>query len=142
MSYCDATDVQALVSPGRAYSASTTPTSTQVALYIGWVAAELDSILAAQGITTPVTTPANAVTALESWNAIGAAAYAEEAAFTQAAPNTSQRGGIWRQKYEEVKKQLREHPGELVNALVTKIIYDFPSETDGEIEIFDETTQF
>lgn len=144
MSYCLAADVQSLVSPNQEFldgPTPTTPTLTQVNTFIGWVAAELDTIMTAQGYTTPVTAPADAVTVLEMINAAGAAAYTEEAVYTQSAPNESSRGGLWRKKYEDFKTQLRQHPGELINELLGTIQYDF-TDPDETVDMIDENVEF
>lgn len=87
MSYCTITDVQAL-NPKRTYSATTTPTTTQVGTLIDQIASEIDAVLAAKGYTIPVTTPATFVTFLKTVNAYGAGALAEAAMF----PETSEAG--------------------------------------------------
>ena len=108
MAYAALADVQA-INPKRSYSASTTPTTTQVTGFITDIAAEIDSILTARGLATPVTTPSEFVAHLAHVNAVGAAARAELAMFPEAAesPAGSPQGDrLWGQ-YQEYLRALR-----------------------------------
>ena len=87
MSYCSITDVQALL-PKRTFSATSTPTTTQVNALIDQIAVEIDAVLESQGYTVPATTPANFVNFLKYVNAYGAGALAEAGMF----PETTDKG--------------------------------------------------
>ena len=82
MSYCTLTDVQGF-NPKRTYSATSTPTTTQVTEFISKIAGEIDTVLQGRGLTTPVTVPAAFLEFLEQLNAVGAAALAERAMFPE-----------------------------------------------------------
>lgn len=108
MSYCTISDIIAL-NPKRNYSSTTTPTGTQVSLFIDLIAADIDVLLASKGYTTPVTTPATFITWLKLLNALGAGAMAEESMF----PETTEKGNtphasILRKQYDERIKKLEE----------------------------------
>jgi hypothetical protein len=108
MSYCALADIQTL-NPKRSYSLDTTPTSTQVLGYCTQCSAEIDAILAAQGYTVPVTSPASFLTSLKYIAAYGAAALAEMGMF----PETSEMGQTphWKVLLDAYKgwlKQLRD----------------------------------
>ena len=108
MAYAALADVQA-VNPKRTYGASTTPTTTQVTAFIDDIAAEIDSVLSARGLATPVTEPASFLAHLTHVNAVGAAARAEFAMFPEAAesPAGSPQGDrLWGQ-YQEYLRALR-----------------------------------
>lgn len=83
MAYALIADVQGLNSKRTDYSITTSPTSTEVTGFIDDISSEIDSHLAAQGITTPVTTPASFVNWLSRLNALGAAAQAEMTSFPE-----------------------------------------------------------
>ncbi len=109
MSYCTITDVRGF-NPKRTYSATSTPTQTQVEEFISKIAGEIDTILQGRGFTTPVTTPTAFVEFLEQTNAVGAAALAERAMFPEAQGlmgNTSAAAVHWKQ-YQDALKWLRE----------------------------------
>jgi len=82
MAYCVIADVQAL-NAKRTYDATSTPTATQVESLITRIANEIDTVLAARGLDTPVTTPAAFLDHLKQVNAYGAAALAEMAMFPE-----------------------------------------------------------
>ncbi len=107
MAYCTITNVQAL-NPKRTYSASSTPTTTQVEGFITRIAEEIDAILAGRGFTVPVTTPASLLSYLTHVNALGAAALAEQAMFPESTkPGTTASGAnLWAQ-YKDAKEFLR-----------------------------------
>jgi len=102
MAYCALIDVQALNARrnnNTVYGASTVPTATQVTALIVQIAAEIDTILAAQSIATPVTAPASFVSFLLNLNARGAAALADMAAFPESdgGPGASTHGQtLWK----------------------------------------------
>jgi hypothetical protein len=74
MAYADLADVQALMAQ-ITIDGSSRPTSTQVTnVIIPQVSAEIDGVLAARGLTVPVTTPAYFLEALTLLNAMGSAA--------------------------------------------------------------------
>jgi hypothetical protein len=101
MAYCTITDVQT-VNAKRTYSATTTPTTTQVNSLIDFIAADIDGILAAKRYTTPVTEPTAFVNWLKWLNALGAAAEAEAAMYPEAVEkgSTPHEANL-RQKYED-----------------------------------------
>lgn len=84
MAYCTNADVAAQNSARTPYSVSTTPTSTAVDDFIDQIAGEIDTRLAAKGVSTPVAAPATFVAWLLNLNALGAAALAEMAAYPEA----------------------------------------------------------
>ena len=119
MAYAALADVQA-INPKRTYGASTTPTTTQVAGFIDDIAAEIDSLLSARGLATPVTEPASFLAHLTHVNAVGAAARAEFAMFPEAAesPAGSPQGDrLWGQ-YQEYLRALRK------DALPVTMVHD------------------
>lgn len=73
MAYCTASDIQELIAK-FSLTASSTPNTTQVADIIDQIAGEIDSVLSAQGVTVPATTPSEFTKMLEALNAYGAAA--------------------------------------------------------------------
>lgn len=83
MSYAAVSDVQGLNAKRTAYSTSTKPTLTQVQGFVDQISAEIDAVLAAKNVATPVTAPASFVTFLLGTNALGAAALAEAAEFPE-----------------------------------------------------------
>ena len=105
MAYASLSDIQAL-NPKRTYSATTTPTSTQVSALIDQIAAEIDAELMAKGYEAPATTPTEWVTFLKAVNAYGAAALAEMGMF----PETSEQGSTphWKVLYDTYKKWMKE----------------------------------
>jgi hypothetical protein len=106
MAYCTITDVRGL-NPKRTYNATTTPTEAQVGQYITDIAAEIDSIIQAQGYTVPVTAPANFVTVLKLLNARGAAAQAEIAMFPESGVGATPHGQQLLSLYKDGLKALR-----------------------------------
>lgn len=66
------------------YSGSTRPSRPQVEAFLADGAAEINAILSAQGLATPVTTPADFLAYVTRLNALYAAALAEQAAFPEA----------------------------------------------------------
>ncbi len=96
MAYCTITDLQG-VNPKRTYSATSTPTQTQVETHIANIAAEIDTVLLGRGLTVPVTTPAQLVAFLKQTNAVGAAAMAEFGMFPEASGmgSTPQGQRLW-----------------------------------------------
>lgn len=102
MAYCTITEVEAL-NAKRTYSASTTPTSTQVETYIDLIAAEIDIVLSRKGYSVPVTTPDAFVNALKLVNAVGAAAMAEQAMFPEAVEKgMTPHSAVLQKKYDEL----------------------------------------
>lgn len=107
MPYCDLSDVQNL-NPKRTYSATTTPTTTQVNAMIDLIASDIDMLLEAKGYTNPATTPTAFVNWLKLVNALGSAAMAEDAMF----PETVEKGStphasILRKQYMERLNMLK-----------------------------------
>jgi hypothetical protein len=105
MSYCTTADVQAL-NPKRTYSATSTPTLTQVGEYVTNIAGEIDTVLQGRGLTTPIATPAAFVSFLEQLNAVGAAAMSERAMFPEASGmmgGTSAASMHWKQYQDGLK---------------------------------------
>lgn len=108
MGYCVIAAIQRLT-PKRTFTASSTPTTTQVESIIDDIAAEIDAALNTRGYTVPVTSPAAFLTFLGVVNAYGAAALAEAGMF----PETVQAGYTphWRimeDKYQGWLKDLKE----------------------------------
>jgi len=136
VAYCDYTDVTART--GFDIGANTIPDTDQVTKLIDEVAAELDTVLAGQGATVPVTTPANAVIVLRKYNAIGAAAAIERTQYTQASPNESKRVNTWQAQYDKILEGLRSGATELLNSLLGTIQSDFPTDSDIEYPITDD----
>ncbi len=110
MAYATTTTVQAL-NPKRTYSSTSTPTTTQVTSFIDDIAGTINTLLEGKGLTVPVTTPADFVTALTLLNSLGAAALAEQAMFPeQGGPGATPHGAwLWRQ-YQVGLKELKESP--------------------------------
>lgn len=79
--YCTLAQVQALNAQRTPYAHDTIPTRAQVTGYMSAVAAEIDTALSANGVTTPVTTPAAFLEMITELNAVGAAAKAEQAGY-------------------------------------------------------------
>jgi hypothetical protein len=102
MAYCTITDVRGK-NPKQTYSASSTPTQTQVEQFITDIAVEIDNVLQSLGYAIPVTTPANFVNHLKQVNANGAAALADMAMFPDSPEGTSPYG---KQLYSIYQKQL------------------------------------
>ena len=124
MGYCTASEVEALV--GFAATATTIPTTTQISTWIDQISAEIDTELAAQGVSTPVATPANAVLTLALYATCGVAALVEGAQYTQARPNESTRGAAWQKKYDAFLESIRTRSSVLINALLGQTQYSFP----------------
>lgn len=117
MAYCTITDVQAL-NPKRTYGDTTTPTQTQVETSIDQIGNEIDSILLARGLTTPITTPTEFVAHLKQVNAYGAAALAEMAMFPEAGgPGATSHGSDLWKIYKNMTTRLEK--GELPTAVET-----------------------
>lgn len=109
MAYCTATLVQARQA-GRAFTATSLPSATQVVGFCEDIAAELDGILRARGYTIPVATAAtSALKLLEHGNALGAAMLVEQSA--PASPQGRREEAV--RLYEEFKKALRTGETEL-----------------------------
>lgn len=113
MAYCTTSDVQALNTKRPAYSASTTPTSTQVSSFVDQIAAEIDTVLEGRGFTTPVTSATTSekfVAWLLALNARGAAALAEQAQFPDRASvqGTVGSASVYWAQYREGLKYLKE----------------------------------
>ena len=88
--------------------------------FIDDIAAEIDSLLSARGLATPVTEPASFLAHLTHVNAVGAAARAEFAMFPEAAesPAGSPQGDrLWGQ-YQEYLRALRK------DALPVTMVHD------------------
>ena len=132
--YCDITDVRA-VNPKRVYSSTSTPTETQVGIYITLISGEIDTILLALGLSGTITAPAEFITFLRYLNALGAAAMAEQAMF----PETSETGATphWKTlkaRYESLLDKLavgKLTPASFIAARLAGCIYSDPN-TDQE----------
>lgn len=71
MAYASLPDVSGLA-PKRTFSATSIPNASQVGMFLDFTAADLDSILSADGYSLPVPTTASiALLALRGLNAIG-----------------------------------------------------------------------
>jgi hypothetical protein len=80
MAYASLPDVSALAAK-RAFGATSIPSASQVAVFLDFAAADLDSILVADGYALPVPTTASmALLALKRLNAIGAWVQVEQSA--------------------------------------------------------------
>jgi len=110
MAYCTLDDVRGL-NPRRTYDATTQPTAAQVEAHISSIAAEMDSVLASRGVTTPITEPTEFVAWLKLVNAQGAAAIAELGSFPeQMGPGDTGYGyTLWR-SYQSNLKLLQAMP--------------------------------
>lgn len=113
MAYADLTSVQGMNAHRTPYSASTKPTREQVEAFIDEIAGEIDSALSAQGIASPVASPAAFVLALRRLNSYGAAALAEMAQFPEAdrGQGSSAQGDRYWQMYKDGLKALRDGSG-------------------------------
>lgn len=142
MAYCTPADAAALVgfSPSDGPPA-TTPSATTVELFCTLIAAEIDTALSVQGVSTPVVSPVDAAAVCRYYNMLGAAWLTEEAAYTQQSPNESSRGSRWRDLYRQWLADIREHPGKLTGELLGTIAYNF-AQSDNTFEPVDEATQF
>lgn len=108
MSYCTVADVQAL-NAGRTdlYTTTTNPSTAEVQGFIDQIAADIDAVLAANGIVTPVS-PSNNY--LKFLNSMGAAALAEAAiALKGNGGDNDPRNWRW-DTYKERLEQLRIMP--------------------------------
>jgi len=83
VTYCDIEHVQAKRATRDELTDDTVPTSQQVSLFIEEIAGEIDTVLLTRGVQVPVTAPAAFLLFLQNTNALGAAAQAEMAAFTE-----------------------------------------------------------
>lgn len=79
--YCTLAQVMALNAQRSPYAHDTVPTRAQVEAFMDEIAAEIDTALGANGVTTPVTTPATFLTTIARLNAVGAAALAEQTGY-------------------------------------------------------------
>ena len=108
MAYCTVNDVEAL-NAGRTdlYTTTTDPSEAQVQGFIDQIAADIDSVLAAGGIATPV---AGGNNYLKFLNVLGAAALAEAAiALKGNGGDNDPRNWRW-DTYKERLEQLRIMP--------------------------------
>lgn len=102
MGYATVADVQQL-NTARTFTPSSNPNINQVVDWLGQTAGVLDGILRAGGYALPVPTTATAaLSTLEGYNAIGAAAMVEQGAPTS--DRREQAMALW----EEAQKMLRE----------------------------------
>lgn len=122
MAYATAADVQALNTKRTDYQDGVTnPSLTEVDVFIVDIASEIDTILAAKGLITPVASPAAFVLWLARLNALGAAAQAEMAGFPeqdQGQGSTPQGDRYWKmyqQGLESLKDGSAIHPDAPVN---------------------------
>jgi hypothetical protein len=119
MAYCVIADVQGLNSQRPTYSATTSPSSSEVGDFMTQIGHEIDSILLGRGLSVPVTSPASLVGSLKLANAQGAAALAEMAMFPEAGgtPGGSPHGqNLWKM-YKDFLDWLK--TGELPSAAAT-----------------------
>ena len=106
MAYCTSTEVGNL-NPKRTYSATSTPTTTQVSALIDQVAVEIDAVLESLGYMVPITTPANLVLFLKYVNAYGAAYLAEAGMFPETAePGETAHWQMLKKVYDNYMKML------------------------------------
>ena len=108
MAYCAMDDVRQH-NPQFTYDVESKPTLKQVEGMITDIAAEIDTILSARGLTVPVTTPAHFLAHLKYINSIGAAALAEFASFHAAAGVITEGHGneLWK-IYVDARNALRD----------------------------------
>lgn len=108
MGYATITQVESYNPQRGRYTAGTVPTLAQVEAFIEQIADHIDSVLAAQGVSVPVTAPANFLSWLGRLNALGAAAQAELAAFPEVQTNLggSFSGARYQRMYDDGIKQL------------------------------------
>lgn len=78
--YASQSDVEAL-NPKQVYDATTSPTTTELAVLLAQVSNEIDNVLGAQGYTVPITAPAYFLSHLGYLNALGAGALTEGGMF-------------------------------------------------------------
>ena len=79
--YCTEDQVEQVLGVAFRLSATSNPSTTQAAQFMSAVAAEINTALASNGITVPVTTPAYFLDDVTRLNALGAAAMILQAAF-------------------------------------------------------------
>ena len=105
-SYCTQADIEALT-PKLSYDASSTPTTTQLATVMAFIASELDVILSSRGVTVPVTEPAEFLEWLSYLNALGAGAVIEAGMFPGATGQGATSHSTWLlDLYKEKKAEL------------------------------------
>jgi len=108
MAYAVQADIEAL-NPKRVYDTNSSPTTTELSGIIDNVAAEIDTVLASQGYTTPITIPSSFVTRLKLLNAQGAAALAEMGQFPDASgPGETPHGAVLLKAYQDSLQSLRD----------------------------------
>lgn len=76
--FCAIADLQKYL-PGRTYSATSNPSSTQVEAFCVTVARELKAHLDARGLSTPTDDSSDAYLLMRDWNSLGGAIRAEQA---------------------------------------------------------------
>jgi hypothetical protein len=103
MAYASLTDIQAL-NPKRQYGSLSTPTTTQVDLLIGQISSEIDMVMSLR-YTLPIT-DTTLLAVLQTINAYGAAALAEQAMF----PETVEKGSTphWKMLWDAYQGWLKE----------------------------------
>jgi len=125
MAYCIIGDVYDIgVHGATTFTASSTPTITQVNSAIDRVALRIDSELFVIGVSVPVVeaTSPDAYKRLKDLNAIGAAAEAEAVAWNEQeddSPDDSFTPGYFRKLFNETLKQYCEYPKKLIDAVLS-----------------------
>lgn len=129
MSYCTTTEVAGL-NPKRTYSATSTPSLTQIQEFIDRIAAEIDTVLRGRGLTPPATAPAELVTYLKQLNTLGAGAMTEQAMFPEATGQMSATSAqvLWRQ-YRDGLEYLKTGP--LASTEGAALPFSFASDQSG-----------
>lgn len=104
MAYATEAKVEALMAK-FAVDGSTTPTNTQLTIIIDDVAGDMDSRLAAKGVTVPVTSPAYFLDYLEGINSMGAAARTLRSMFPDVSgPGEQPAYNFWQARYNAFLK--------------------------------------
>src|SRR4051812_2701295 len=116
-SYCTITDVNNLV-PQSPFTATTTPTQTQVETYITQVSSRTDATLSNIGYVTPVTTGTAALALLREAVAWGALGLAMQSRITAIAPDQAVGLSVWTKQYNQWLQALADNtnPFELPDA--------------------------
>lgn len=134
MGYCLVADVEGMTANRKlTYSATTVPTLVQVQAFIDEIAAEIDAVLSAKGITVPVTTNDY----LKLMNKMGAAAMAE-AALNVDGTNEVNSVRDWRwKKYNDMLADLKANP-----AMSGASVVSCGSRSDGTSNFTNENMEF
>ena len=108
MAYATEADVEALMAQVT-ISATTSLTSTELAIIIDDVAGEIDTALASQDVVVPVTAPTYVLNWLEGVNSMGATARALRSLFPDVAGMGEQPAfAFWQRLYDNALKGIRD----------------------------------